>query len=75
MSWLKPLAVAAALLASACSSGAADKDVPPLPEQTAETGNALMAEATRAAGNASARAETGGSADRSQGATVNEVTP
>jgi hypothetical protein len=67
--------LAAALLACGCSGGDTGEEVPPLPEQTAQTGNALMAEAERAAGNASRRAETAGGVARSDRATINEVTP
>jgi hypothetical protein len=69
---LFPTALAA--LIAACSPGTGD-DVPPLPEQTAESANALMAEAERAATNAAARAETVGSPARSQATILNEVTP
>lgn len=68
-----PLSVS--LLLAACSGGDTTQDVPPLPEQTAETGNALMSEAERAAGNASRRAATSTGAARSPSATNNEVTP
>ncbi len=67
--------VALALLASACSAGNSDDDVQPLPEQSGESANALMAEAERAAANAAKRAETDGSPARSASETVNEVTP
>jgi hypothetical protein len=63
------------LLASACSPGNTGDDVPPLPEQSAESANALMAEAERAAGNAAKRAETDGPPARSASETVNEETP
>jgi outer membrane PBP1 activator LpoA protein len=68
-------AVAAALLLSACSGGDTTDVVPPLPEQTPETANALMDEAQKAAGNASARGETARPIGRSDRETVNEVTP
>ena len=67
--------IAAALLASACSRSDSGDDVPPLPEQTADTANALMTEAERAAGNAAARSETEPRPARSATETVNEVTP
>jgi outer membrane PBP1 activator LpoA protein len=69
-----PLLVLAVLI-TACSRGNSSDDVPPLPEQTAETANALMSEADRAAGNAAARSATAGAAARSSQASVNEVTP
>jgi hypothetical protein len=45
-----------AVLLAACSSEP-DTEVPPLPKETAESGNALMAEAQKAASNAQGRAE------------------
>ncbi len=64
-----------AILTSACSPGNSGDNVPPLPDQTAESANALMAEAERAATNAAARAETVGPPARSQATISNEVTP
>jgi hypothetical protein len=66
---------AMALLAGACSKGSSDDEVPALPEQTAESANALMAGAERAAADAARRSETAGVAARSRGTDVNEVTP
>ena len=63
-----------AALIAACSPGNSG-DVPPLPEQTAESANTLMAEAERAASNAAARAETVRAPARSQATILNEVTP
>jgi outer membrane PBP1 activator LpoA protein len=63
------------VLITACSGSNSSDDVPPLPEQTAETANALMSEADRAAGNAAARSATADAAARSSQASVNEVTP
>lgn len=62
-------------LACACSPANTGGDVPPLPEQTAESANALMAEAERAAANAAERAETGGAPARSPDNTLNEEMP
>jgi hypothetical protein len=67
--------LAAALLTCACSRGDTTGDVPPLPDQTAETANALMAEAERAAGNAATRAETSTAPARSNNNPVEEETP
>lgn len=67
--------IALALLASACSPGNTGDDVQPLPEQSAESANALMAEAERAAGDAAKRAETDTPAARSANETVNKETP
>jgi PBP1b-binding outer membrane lipoprotein LpoB len=67
--------LAAALLVSACSGGDTVEDVQPLPEQTAETANALMTDADRAADAASKRAATSTGAARSRTITDNEVTP
>lgn len=64
-----------ALAAGACSRSDTSDDVPPLPEQTAETGNALMVQAERAARDAAARAETEQPPARSATETANEVTP
>lgn len=64
-----------ASLAGACSPGNSNDDVPPLPEQSAESANALMAEAERAASNAALRAETVGAPARSEATILNEVTP
>ncbi|NJC06354.1 outer membrane PBP1 activator LpoA protein [Sphingomonas kaistensis] len=69
------LILLAALALSACSRSETSDDVPPLPEQPAETGKALMTEAERAAGNAAARAETETPPARSATETVNEETP
>lgn len=66
---------ALALLLSACSGGSDSADIPALPKETAETGNALMAEAEKAANNAAARGETARVPARSAGETENEVTP
>lgn len=63
------------LLAAACSRSDTADDVPPLPEQNAETANLLMREAERAAGDAAARAETSGETDRSGGSITNKETP
>ena len=71
---MRRLATSLLLLTAACSRGDTQDDVPPLPEQTSETANALMAEAERAAVDAAA-AETSNGAARSGNATVNEVTP
>jgi hypothetical protein len=64
-----------ALLTCACSRGDTADDVPPLPDQTAETAYALMAEAERAAGNAAMRAETSAAPARSIANPVEEETP
>ncbi|UUR08533.1 hypothetical protein [Sphingomonas glaciei] len=69
------LLVLAALLTGACSRSDTSDDVPPLPDQTAETGNALMAEAERAAASAATRAETEPAPARSATETTNEVRP
>jgi hypothetical protein len=71
----RSLSLAVVLLVSACSGGDTVEDVPPLPEQTAETANTLMADAERAADAASKRAATSTSAARSRSTTDNEVTP
>ena len=62
-------------LAGACSPGNKEDDVQPLPEQSGDSANALMAEAERASANAAARAETDGVSARSASETVNEETP
>jgi hypothetical protein len=66
--------LAPALLA-ACSSDSGT-DVPPLPKETAETANQLMAGAVNAASEAAARKETEPKrAPEGSSATTNEVTP
>lgn len=68
------LILSLALALGACSGGGGGDDVPPLPEQNAETANQLMGEAERAAANAAARMETVPRPARSGSATVYEVT-
>jgi hypothetical protein len=68
------LVLSLALGLNACSGGGGGDDVPPLPEQNAETANQLMSEAERAAANAASQMETVPRAARSGSATVNEVT-
>ena len=70
-----PALLVLAALATACSPGNSDDDVQPLPEQSADSANALMAEAERASANAAARAETDAPPARSASETVNEVRP
>jgi hypothetical protein len=65
--------LAALLLVSACSQDTGT-DIPPLPEESADSANALMSEAERAAGNAQRRAEPKPAPAGSSGATTNEVT-
>ena len=72
---MKHRAVLLLLLATACSRPDTTEEVPPLPEQDANSANLLMTEAQQAADNAEARAETSGEAARSAGTSVNEVTP
>ena len=67
--------LAALGLLGSCSSGQSEGDVPPLAEQSADSTNALMAEAERASANAAARAETDRSPARSASETVNEGMP
>ncbi|WP_338504431.1 hypothetical protein V6R86_10695 [Sphingomonas kaistensis] len=67
--------LALAALTAACSPGNSNDDVQPLPEQSADSANALMAEAERASANAAARAETERLPARSASETVNEDTP
>ncbi|GAA4009508.1 hypothetical protein [Sphingomonas humi] len=70
------LLLSAALLVTAgCSASDTGDDVPPLPNQTAETANALMAQAENAAADASIEAETRRAPARSGSATVNKDTP
>ena len=60
------------VLATACSSEP-ESDIPPLPKETAETANELMAEAERAAADADLQAEPKAGAESSS-PTSNEVT-
>jgi hypothetical protein len=72
---LRHFAAATALLIGACSGGDTGSDVPPLPEQTAESGNAVMAEAEKAASDAAQRSATSADQARSPSKSSNEVTP
>jgi hypothetical protein len=65
--------IAATLLLSACSQESGT-DIPPLPEESADSANALMREAEGAAANAQGRAEPKAAPGGSAPATTNEVT-
>ncbi len=61
------------LLLGACSA-APDAEIPPLPEQTADTANRLMVAAEKASRDAAVRTEPAADPKRSV-PTTNEVTP
>jgi hypothetical protein len=71
---VRPLvSLAAAALLAACSDNNGASDIPPLPPETADTANQLMAEAERAAANAQGRVEPK-AAPAGSAPTSNEVT-